>query len=187
MKVFRVYVLVTPMKRSPCFRKYSAAGTDTKYESAQTILSVLAHGITSCFSNFLPLWILSWSSFCYSSFFADLITMSFIIIPARTTCSIMDLRPILRLPVHFHIHRQTQIYPMNTLSVPSRYGIISTYEIRRREELCTIVIKMSNEVFIEFPPMILMARTVILHIWLMDPSKMPPHHIKTLHIHTGLA
>ena len=51
---FRIYVLITPMKRSPCFHNYSAAGTDAKYESAQTILSVLAHGITSSFSTFVP-------------------------------------------------------------------------------------------------------------------------------------
>ena len=53
--------------------------------------------------------------------------------------------------------------------------------------MCAILIKMSNKVFIEFPPMILMARTIILHIWLMDPSNMPPQHIDTVPIHTGLA
>ena len=51
---FRVSVLITSMKRSPCFHNYSAACTDGKYESAQTILSVLAHSITSSFSTFVP-------------------------------------------------------------------------------------------------------------------------------------
>ena len=49
----RVAVLITPMKRSPYFHNYSAAVTDAKYESAQTILSVLSHGITSYFSTFV--------------------------------------------------------------------------------------------------------------------------------------
>ena len=51
---FRVAVLITPMKRIPCFHYYSSAGTDTKYESEQTILSVLAYDITSYFSTFVP-------------------------------------------------------------------------------------------------------------------------------------
>ena len=51
---FRVAVLIIPMKRSPCFHNSSSAGTDEKYESAQTILSVLSHGIISSFRNFVP-------------------------------------------------------------------------------------------------------------------------------------
>ena len=51
---YRVDVLITPMKQSPRFHDSSAAGTYAKYESAQTILSVLAHGITNFFCNFLP-------------------------------------------------------------------------------------------------------------------------------------
>ena len=51
---FRVAVLITTMQRSPCFQNSSAAGTDAKYESAQTILFVLAYGITSSFSAFIP-------------------------------------------------------------------------------------------------------------------------------------
>ena len=76
---------------------------------------------------------------------------------------------------------------MTTLSVPPQYGLISTYEIRRREELCTILIKMSNEVFNEFLPMSLMAHILTSHIWLMAPSNMPPQHIETVPLHTGLA
>ena len=75
---------------------------------------------------------------------------------------------------------------MTTLSVPPRYGLISTYEIQRREELYTILIKMSNELFNEFPPMSPMACTLISHICLMAPSNMPPQHIETVPIHTGL-
>ena len=51
---FRIAVLITPMKRSPCFHNSSATGTDVKYESAKNILSVLAHGITSYFRTFVP-------------------------------------------------------------------------------------------------------------------------------------
>ena len=51
---FRVAVLITPMKQSPFFNNYSASGTDAKYESAQMILSVLAHGITISFNSFVP-------------------------------------------------------------------------------------------------------------------------------------
>ena len=53
--------------------------------------------------------------------------------PWPPACSILDLRPILRLPVYCHIHWKTQIDPMTTLSVLPWYGLISTYEIRRRE------------------------------------------------------
>ena len=93
------------------------------------------------------------------------------------TCSILDLCPILRLPVHCHIHRQTQIDPMTTLYLPPRYGLISTYEIRRREELCVILIKKSNKVFNNFTPISLMARTLTSHIFMMAPSNMPPQNI----------
>ena len=102
-------------------------------------------------------------------------------------CIIMYLHPILRLPVPCHIYRKTQIGPMTTLSVPPQYGLISTYDIQIREELCTILIKMSNGVFNEFPPMSLMVYILTSHIWLMAPSNMPPHHIETVPIHTGLA
>ena len=52
-KNFRVAVLITPTNQSPCLHN-SAADNDAKYEHAQTILSVLSHGITSSFSTFLP-------------------------------------------------------------------------------------------------------------------------------------
>ena len=51
---FRVAVLITPMKWSPYLQNYSVAVTDAKYESAQTILSLLAHSITSSFRAFVP-------------------------------------------------------------------------------------------------------------------------------------
>ena len=98
--------------------------------------------------------------------------------PWPPACRIMDLCPILQLPAHCYIHRKTQMDPMTTLSVPPRYGTIITYEIRRREELCAILIKMSNEVFSKFPQMSLMDRTLISHIWLVTPSNMSPQHIK---------
>ena len=46
---------------------------------------------------------------------------------------ILDFRHILWIPVHCHIHWQTKIDPITTLSLPARYGIIITYDIRRRE------------------------------------------------------
>ena len=49
-----VAVLLTPINWNPFFQNYSAAGTDAKYESTQTILSVLAHCITSYFRTFVP-------------------------------------------------------------------------------------------------------------------------------------
>ena len=76
---------------------------------------------------------------------------------------------------------------MTTLSIPPRYGLVSTDDIRRREELCTILIKISNKVFNRFPPMSLMACTLILHIWMVAPSDMPPHNIKMVPIHVGLS
>ena len=76
---------------------------------------------------------------------------------------------------------------MTTLYVPPRYGLISTYEIRRIEGLYAILIKISNEVFNEFPPMSLMACTPTLHMRLMDPSNIPTQNIETVHIHAGLA
>ena len=51
---FRIAVLITPMKWSPCFHNSSASGTDAEYESSQTILSVLAHGITSYLRTLVP-------------------------------------------------------------------------------------------------------------------------------------
>ena len=76
---------------------------------------------------------------------------------------------------------------MTTLSVPTLYGIIRTYEIQSREELCAILITMSNKFFNDFPPMSLMACTLISQICLMAPSNIPPHYIKTVPIHAGLA
>ena len=64
--------------------------------------------------------------------------------------SILDLFPIIRIPIHCHIHRKTQIDPMATLSIPTQYGLIITYEIQTREELCAILIKTSNKVFNDF-------------------------------------
>ena len=53
--------------------------------------------------------------------------------------------------------------------------------------MCAILIKTSIEVFNKFPPMILIARTLTSHIWMMATSNMPPQHIKTVPIHAGLA
>ena len=80
--------------------------------------------------------------------------------PRLPVCRTLYLRPILRIPYHCHIYQQPQMDPMTTLSLPPWYGLISTYEIRRREEMCEILIKMSNEVFNKFQPMILMACTL---------------------------
>ena len=76
---------------------------------------------------------------------------------------------------------------MTTLSVPTQYGLISIYEIQRIEDLCAILIKISNKVLNDFRLMSLMARTLISHIWLMAPSNMPPEHIEVVPIHTGLS
>ena len=73
--------------------------------------------------------------------------------PWPPACSILYHFPILQLPIHCHIHCQNQIDPMTTLTIPPRYILISTYDIRRREYLCAILIKMSNKVFNKFPPM----------------------------------
>ena len=78
---FCVGVFITPMKRSPCFHDSSTAITDVKYESVQTILSVLSHGSTGYFSMFLLWGIFYSSSFCSSSLLADLIILIRIIIP----------------------------------------------------------------------------------------------------------
>ena len=80
---FRIAILIMLMKRSPCFHNSSATGTDAKYESAQTILYVLAYGSTSSFSTFVP-WGIYFSSYSwYTSFIFDLTILSRIIIPAR--------------------------------------------------------------------------------------------------------
>ena len=57
-----------------------------------------------------------------------------------TALRIMDLRPIIRIHVHFHIQQKTQIDTMTTLFVPPLYGLVNTDEILRREELCAILI-----------------------------------------------
>ena len=161
---FRVAVLISPMKLSPCFHNSPVVGTDAKYGSAQMILSVLAHGIKSSFRTFVPRGVLYSSSPWSSSFLAELTNYKPHHNPQLPACRILDLLPILRLPDHCHIHCQTQIDLMTTMSIPPWYGLIRTYEIRRREELCVILIKMSNEVFNKFPPMSLMARTLTSHI-----------------------
>ena len=51
---FRVAILITKLKRIPCFRNYSVADNDAKYESTKTILFVLAHLRTISFSTFVP-------------------------------------------------------------------------------------------------------------------------------------
>ena len=79
---FRVSVLMTPMKRIPCFHNYSETGTDAKYESAKMIMSVLVHESTSSFSTFVPLGRLSLSYSLTYSFLVDLTILSRIIIPA---------------------------------------------------------------------------------------------------------
>ena len=82
--------------------------------------------------------------------------------PQMPTCSIMYLLPILRLPFHCNIYQQTQTDPMNTLSVPLQYWLISTYDIWNREELCSILIKISNKFFNKFLPMSLMDCNLIM-------------------------
>ena len=99
----------------------------------------------------------------------------------------MYIRPILRIPVHCHIHRKTQMDPTATLSVPHWYELIKIYDIKGREELCAILIKISIKVLNKFPPMSLMACTLISHIWMMAPSNMPPQNIETVPIHTDLS
>ena len=76
---------------------------------------------------------------------------------------------------------------MTTLFVPPQYGLISIDDIQMREELCSITIKISNKVFNEFPLMSVMDHYLILHIWMMDPSNMPPHQIEMVPTHAGLA
>ena len=76
---------------------------------------------------------------------------------------------------------------MTTLSVPPQYGLIGKYEIRRREEMYAILIKISNKVLNEFPLISLMDFTIISYICLMTPSDMPPQNIETVTIHSGLA
>ena len=53
--------------------------------------------------------------------------------PWPPACIILYLWPILCLPIYCHIHWQTQIDSMTALSVPLWYGLISTYDILRRE------------------------------------------------------
>ena len=79
----RVSVLIIPMKRSPCFHKYSAVCNDENYESAQTILYVLYHGITISFSTFVPWGRLSLPYFWSPSLFADFTILIRIITPDR--------------------------------------------------------------------------------------------------------
>ena len=107
--------------------------------------------------------------------------------PRPPTCSILYICPILWLPVHFHKNQGKQIDSMTTLFLPPRYGIISTYDIQRREDLCTILTKISNKFFTKFPPISLMARTITFHILLMIPSNMHSYNIKNVPIHSGLA
>ena len=137
------------MKWSPLFCNYSAAGTDAKYESAQTILSVLSHGITSSFRTFVPWGRLSSSSSCSYSFLADLTTLIRIIIPDRLHAAFWISSPLSGF-LSIATYTGKKNYPITTLSVPPWYGLTSTYEIRRREELCAILINMSKKVLNDF-------------------------------------
>ena len=107
--------------------------------------------------------------------------------PQPSICIILDLRSILRLTSHCHIHLQTIIDPMKTLSIPSRFVLISTYEIKRREDLSAILIKTSNKLFNGFPPMSPMDSTLTSHIWMMAASNMLPHNTEKVPIHSGLS
>ena len=89
--------------------------------------------------------------------------------PWPLACRILDIRPIIWLPVHCHIHLQTQMYTTTKLFLPPWYVLIITDDIQRREELCEILIKISKKIFKNFPPMSLMYHTLILQIWLMAP------------------
>ena len=77
---------------------------------------------------------------------------------------------------------------MTNMYVPPRYGLIITYGTQRREEMCVILIKMSNKIFNEFSLMSFMYLTLTLHlhVWLMDPPNMPPQDIE-VSIHSGLS
>ena len=93
IRTFRVAVLITPTKQSPWFHNSSAAGTDTKYGYVQTILSVLAHGSTKYFRNFVPWGIFSSSSSWSYSFLSDLTILIRIIIPYRPHASLWISAP----------------------------------------------------------------------------------------------
>ena len=99
----------------------------------------------------------------------------------------MNIFPILQLLVHYHIHRQTQIDPMNSLNLPPQYGLISTDEIQSRDEMRAIIIKFSNKVFNKFTQILLMAHTLISHIWMRDPLNMPPQNIEMVPTHDSFA
>ena len=80
---YRVAVLIMPMKRIPCFHNSSAAGTEAKYDSVQTIIFMLANGSTNYLSTLVP-WRRFPSSYSWSdSFLAYLTILICIIIPER--------------------------------------------------------------------------------------------------------
>ena len=89
-----ISVLINPMKWKPCFHNYLAAGTDAKYESAQNILSMSAHGITIPFSTCVPLGRLSSSYYFYASCLTDLTILSRIRIPDRSHTSFWISAPL---------------------------------------------------------------------------------------------
>ena len=85
-------------------------------------------------------------------------------------------------------HYLTSCPLAHTSANPNRFNDhpVCTPLIWTQQHRCVILIKISNKVFNEFPPMSLMARTLISHIWMMAPSNMLPQHIEKVPTHAGL-
>ena len=111
---FRVAVLIAPLKWSPWFHNYSSAGTDAKYESEQTILSVISHGSTSSFSTCVTWGKFSSSSSYSASCLADLTILRRIIIPDPLHAALWISTPFssfLSIPVYIFTYNLIQLPP----------------------------------------------------------------------------
>ena len=81
------------------------------------------------------------------------------------TIRVWDLASTLWLPIYGNMHRESNINPLSTESIPSWYGLINTNPLRDYENILSVLIKNIYHIINEHPTMLSMGyRPSSLHL-----------------------
>jgi hypothetical protein len=122
-------VLTTPINLKPALNN-TALSTEVKYRSAATMRPVLAHGITSSFTTFVPLCRPLLAASACSDSSSAVVYASTATSPrsANTRCFLFCRRS--RLSIDRNLHWLAFIDPVPIGSVPFRHRLIHAHDIR---------------------------------------------------------
>ena len=145
-------VFTTPITFSPIYPISSGASLLAKYEFAQTILCVPAHGSTNLLKTAVPCRIGPSYARSPSSFAAETSFKSNII-PLCPHAVFWISHPC---SVWFAINgnkvRKSNIHPATTNSIPLGYGLINTHHFRKCNGLQPVFVKCMNKILHQSPP-----------------------------------